>query len=602
LADYLFFQIVILAVASIAAQWFAWRLHIPAIIFLLAIGFVLGPMTHAVEPELLLSDLFEPAISAAVAIILFEGSLQLHLKELRETRRAVRHVIFLGAPIGWALISLAAHYIAGLEWPVAVTLGGILIVTGPTVIMPMLRQARLSPGVGGILKWEGIVNDPLGVILAILSYEYFVATTEGQAGMGFFLENGTTLIAVIFVSFLLARLIKFLFERGHMPEYLKAPFLLSAVLTLFFACNMLLHESGLIAVTILGLTLTNIHTASIEDIKRFKETITLLLVSGVFILLTANLDVRVLMDLSWQSMVFVAALLFVIRPLTFLLCSFGTHMSRQEILLAGLIAPRGIVCAAMAGVIGPLLVEAGFEDGNKIVPIAFAVVVISVVLHSLMIKPLAQKLKLTSKEMNGVILAGVMPWSIQLAEILQSRNVPVMLVDDDWNALAKARLADIPVYYGELLSEETEFVLEFNKYNTLIAATPNSAYNALVLEKFGYEYGRERVFHVNNTDDSALAEHRKISTEIQGRPFVGKNVTLFSLSEKYAKGWRFRSTRVGKPEKDGPLLMPEENETCMIIGSISKTGLTTFYSEGSDSRPAPKEEDLVIVFEKQDEE
>lgn len=598
MADFLALQIVIIALAAIAAQWVAWRLHIPAIIFLLGLGFVLGPMAGFIRPDLLMGDLLKPFIAAAVAIILFEGSLQLQFRELRETRHAVRHIIFLGAPIGWAFISLAAYYIAGLQWPVAITLGGILVVTGPTVIMPLLRQARLDSRVGSILKWEGIVNDPVGVIFAILSYEYFVAAKSGHAGSAFFIEHGITLAFIVILSFALAHLIKRIFERGHMPEYLKTLFLLSVVLTLFFGCGFLLHESGLIAVTVLGLTLGNILTTSLQDIKRFKETMTIMLVSGVFILLTADLDASALLNLDWRGVLFIIALLFIIRPLTFLICSIGTQMTRQEILLAGLIAPRGVVCAAMAGVIGPLLTEAGFKDGDKILPVAFAVVVVSVVLHSLMIKPLARRLKLTSDETNGLIIAGAYPWSIQLAETLKARNVPVMLVDSDWLALSKARLADIPVYYGELLSEETEFALEFNKYNTLIAATPNPAYNALICEKFGHDYGKERTFRID-PEDGELSARRQISTAMQGRAFVSKALTLSSLLHKYYDGWRFRTTRVGKPDKGSDLIVPEESEGRILIGIISKSGMLTFHSQPPSSRVTAKEDEFVILLEKE---
>lgn len=590
-------QIIILSIAIIAAQWTAWRVHVPAIIFLLGAGFMLGPVTGLIKPDILLGDLMKPFVATAVAIILFEGSLQLRFKELRETRRAVRHVIFLGAPIGWILISLAAHYIAGLEWAVAITLGGMLVVTGPTVIMPMLRQARLNPRAGAILKWEGIVNDPIGILFAILSYEYFVSAKNGTVNTAFYIEHGLAIILVGVLSFLLAHVIKRIFERGYIPEYLKTPFILSTVIALFFACDYILHESGLIAVTVLGLTLANIHTSSIEEIKRFKETITIMLVSGVFILLTADLDASVMLNINWQGALFIAALLFVIRPIIFFICSIGTQMTRNEILLTGLIAPRGVVCAAMAGVIGPLLTEAGFEDGNKILPIAFAVVVISVILHSLMIKPLARRLKLTSDETNGVIIAGSYPWSIQLAEALKSRNVPVMIIDNDWSALGKARLADIPVYYGELLSEETEFALEFNIYNTLIAATTNPAYNALVCEKFGYEYGTERMFNVNIAKTDIASRH-KIASHVQARPLVSKEFTLDDADQKYADGWRFRTMRIGRPEKDADLIIPPQTENCIHIGVISKTGLISFYTSYAASKITPKEDEYMIVMEK----
>lgn len=589
-------QIIMISVAIIAAQWTAWRLQIPAIIFLLAFGFILGPIGGLVQPDILMGDLFRPFVAAAVAIILFEGSLQLHFKELRETQRAVRRIIFLGAPVGWALISCGAYYIAGLEWAVSVTLGGILIVTGPTVIMPLLRQARLDPRAGSVLKWEGIVNDPVGVIFAILAYEYFVAAKEGHAGAAFFVENGLMVVSVVLASFLAGHLIKRFFVRGNIPEYLKTPFLLCFVVALFFGCDYLVHESGLIAVTVLGVTLANIYASSLEDIKRFKETITIMLVSGVFILLTADLDARVLLELNWRGALFILTLLFMIRPLTFFLCSFGTHMTHREILLTGLIAPRGVVCAAMAGVIGPLLVEAGFADGDKILPIAFAVVVVSVVLHSLMIKPLARYLDLTSDDINGVMIVGAYPWSIQLAETLQGRNVPVILIDNDWNALSKARLADIPVYYGELLSEETEFSLELGNYNSLIAATPNPAYNALICEQFGSEFGRERTFRID-PDNVEQSSRQKISEAVQGQSLISDDFTLGDIWRKYQNGWRFRITRVGRTNKDSELIIPEENDNRVHIGMISKAGVVTFYSDDPSARIEPKEDEFLIILQ-----
>ncbi len=594
--EFLALQIVMISLASIAAQWTAWRLHVPAIIFLLGLGFLLGPASGLVRPDLLMGDLLKPFVAASVSIILFEGALQLHFKELHESRKAVRRVIFLGAPLGWVLISLGAHYIAALEWPVAITLGGILVVTGPTVIMPMLRQARLNPRVGSILKWEGIVNDCIGVIFAIIAYEYFIAAENNFSGPIFFIEYGLILLGVGLISFGLAYVVKAIFERGYMPEYLRTPFIISLVLSLFFACDYVLHESGLLAVTILGLTLANNSTYSMQGIKHFKETITIMLVSAVFILLTADLDASVLLMLNWQGMAFIAALLFIIRPLTIFICSIGTEMSRQELILAGLIAPRGVVCAAMAGVLGPLLTEAGFEDGEKLLPIAFALVVISVVLHSLMIKPLARRLNLTSSETNGIIIAGAFPWSIQLAEALKARDIPVMLVDNDWSTLAKARLADIPVYYGELLSEETEYALEFNKYNTLLAATPNAAYNALVCEKFGYDYGTERVFRVM-PDEGDLSARKRLSNGIQGRPFVSESLTLLSLWEKYQNGWRFKTSRVGRPEKGGDLIIPEENDNRILLGSLSKSGVLSLYAKDQSFRVQPKEDEYIIMME-----
>lgn len=587
-------QIVIIAVAAIVAQWTAWRFHIPAIVFLLGFGFVLGPGLDVLQPDLLMGDLLRPAIAASVAIILFEGSLQLRFSELRSAQRALWHVILIGAPLGWFLLATAAHYIAGLSWATSITLGGMLIVTGPTVIIPMLRQARLLPRVGAILKWEGIINDPIGIILAVLSFEYFVSQSKGADMTVFAVENASAIVMISLASFLAAHAIKYIFERGHVPEYLKAPFLLTFVLLMFFGSNAFLHESGLISVTILGMTLTNIHHESLEEIKRFKETVTLLLISGVFLLLTADLDVSVLLEIGWRDLAFVFALIFLLRPLTMFVCAIGTKLSLKETILIGWIAPRGVVCAAMAGIFGPLLVEAGFEDGAKLLPIAFLVVVLTVFFHGLSIKPVAKRLGLVTKENNGLLISGGHPWTIQLAETLKTREIPVMIVDTNWHVLSKARLANIPVHYGELLSEETEHSLEFNAYTTLLAAHYNKAYSALACYNFSHEFGQERVFYVN-VEDKEVPESQQITQSILGEVWVDNAVTLSSMWERFNDGWRFKISRIGENPETNEMILPNVGDG-IVAGYITKNNILRFYTGGKDNIYTPKVGDYCLTF------
>lgn len=592
----LLYQIAIIALASIGAQWIGWKLHLPAIVFLLLFGFALGPLTGLVQPDILMGDLMQPALGAAVAIILFEASLNLRFREIREVRRAVKRIVFLGAPVGWLFISLGAYYIGGLGWPVAITLGGFLIVTGPTVIIPLLHNARLNPRVASILRWEGIINDPLGVIFAILAYEYFVySKSPDLTGVDFLAYFGTSLIVISFASYIFGRFTAYALERGYMPEFLKTPFLMSCVIALFTIGNAFVHESGLIAVTIYGMTLGNVRMASIEEIKRFKETITLMLVSGVFILLTADLDPAVLLQIDIRGALFVLALIFVIRPSTIFLASLGSHMSWQEVVLVSWIAPRGVVCAAISGVLGPLLVNAGFEDGEKILPLAFALVILTVLLHSFTLKPLARRLQLAADRAGGLIIVGASDWTIQLAEALIARDVPVILVDTSWHHLRPARLANIPVYYGEFLSEETEFNLELNRYGTLLAATDNSAYNTLVCNAFAPELGRENVYQVSAHEEGG-SERKKMPNTLQGRTFVGPEKDYISWWYNFFDGWRFRATRPnpeeGAESKGGGY--NEDND--ILIGVIGKNGVLGFRTP--DFTPQIKEGDLLLLFSK----
>ncbi len=595
---HLMLQLVMVGVGAIGAQWLAWRLRLPAILFLLVIGFVLGPLGGVLQPHALFGPVLEPLVSAAVAIILFEGALQLNLREIKESRRSIAHVILIGGSLCWVMTSLAAHYVGGMQWAAATVLGGMLIVTGPTVVIPMLRHARLNKRVSSVLKWESIVNDALGVLAAVLAYEFFLASSgEGVTpGGSFFILKALSLMAVLAGSFVASFTITQLFEKGWVPEYLKAPFLLVFVIALFYLSNQLLYESGLIAVTILGVMLTNIYEQSIEEVKRFKETITILLVSGVFILLTADLNLEVMKAMDWRAVGFVLALLFVIRPVIMLLCSVGTKLTWREALFVGWIAPRGVVLAVLAGILGPMLVEAGYEDGAQILPIAMMVVIVTVTLSSFMIGPLANELKLSSPAGNGLVITGAHLWSVQLAELLQSHRIKVMIVDNNYTALREARLANIPTYYGDLLSEEAHNDLDMNQYDTLLAATYSPAYNAFAKETMGREWGRERVLGVS-IEKAEKSGRTKLSRHLRGSRWGSESLTAERLEALFEEGWRFRIMR---PDPSQAIAMLQEGETKMVMGLLSKSGKLQFYSADRIHRLTLKEDDSLIVFEKRD--
>ncbi len=584
-------QIVLISFASIVAQWAGWKLKLPAIVFLLLFGFVLGPALGVIRPQELMGDFLRPAVTVAVAIILFEGSLQLKLREVSDIKAAVRHIVFIGAPLGWALIAAAAHYVAGMSVPVAVVFGGMLVVTGPTVVVPMLRHARLNPRVSSILKWEGIVNDPLGVVFAVLAYEYFhFYQTTSASGLSFYLQYGLILLVMLGLSHAAGRGAAFLLERGWMPEYLKAPFLVSAVLALYAGCDLALQESGLIAIVVFGMTLANVRISSIEEIRRFKETVTLLLVSGVFILLTANLDPHLLLTINARGALFILLLLFVLRPLTIAVASIGTNMTAKETLFVGWIAPRGVVCAAMAGVMQPLLVDAGFQGAEQVLPLAFGIVVVTVILHSFSVRFLAKKLDLAVEHSGGLIIVGAADWTIQLAETLQGGGIPVVLADTSWRRLKQARLANVPVYFGEILSEEAEYNMELNRYGALLAATDNDAYNFLLCNTYAPLLGREHVFQMSAGLESD-AERKKVATSLQGRVFVAQERNHDDWWRSFAMGWRFRLTSLNPNENDGVFTL-RENE--LLAGVIDKAGVLSCTSP--EYTPAVTKDDQVLVY------
>ncbi len=589
-------QISWIAFFSILAQWLGWKFKTPAIVFLLMGGFLAGPVLSVVQPEILLGDLLQPIISLAVGIILFEGALNLNFKEIRQARASIRQVIIVGGPLAWFLTTFALHYVAGLSLPVACTFGALLIVTGPTVIMPLLKNAHLKERPASILKWEGIINDPIGAVLAILCYEFFrLNAVENMNLSGFFTGTILAIVMIIFFGTMFAYAISWLFNHDAIPEYLKPTFLLSSVLIYFVICNSIQHDFGLIGVTILGVALANMGITSIEELKKFKETISIMLVSSVFILLTAKIDPAILFSIDWRGFTFIALLLFVIRPITMFASSLGTKMDWKEIVLMGWIAPRGIVCAAVAGVLGPSLVAIGYQDGQQILALAFAIVLFTVFAHGLTAKPFGKKLGLAYAGKDSLIIVGASEWALQFAKTLKSREVDVMIADKNWHALRGARLSDIPVYYGEILSEETEYHLELARYNAILALSNNPAYNALVCNMFIHEYGRDNVYQFLPHEEDEH-ERRQIAHTIRGRTFGRPEMDFWDISGEFMQGWRFRATRVGQQKNFDALLKNIEEEQVKVIGHISPKGRLDLRTPKTLENF--EEEDVLILFEK----
>ncbi len=549
-------QIALIGVLGIGAQWVAWRTQLPAIVILLATGFIVGPALGLIEPSDTFGELLSPVISVAVAIILFEGGLTLNFAEIRETSPAVRRVIFYGAPVTWGLAYLAAHHLAGLSEPTAAIIGGIMVVTGPTVIMPLLRQAALPKRPASLLRWEAIIADPIGALFAIVAYEATIAITEGHSLLEIAFRLGGAVVFGSLIAFVLARLIAFAFVRGLVPEFLKAPILLVAVIAAFAATNMILEEAGLLTVTVMGIVLANTRLRSLEELRRFKEIVSVILVSGLFIVLTATPSLGDLTVIGPRDLLFLVALLFVIRPLVVMTSTIGTKLTLAERAICAWIAPRGVVAVAVAGFFAQSLMSHGIPDAERLVPLTFLVVVATVVLHGFSIRPLALALKLSAREAPGILFVGGSPWTTAFARKAQEYKMPVLLADTNWNHLSRARREGVPVYYGEILSEAAEHRLDMSQYAILIAATDNDAYNALVCTDLGPEMGRSNVFQLGRTkiqqpngtgEDGAKASassRHELHFTVGGGSILPEGVTLSELNRRIASGWEFTRTRL----------------------------------------------------------
>lgn len=588
----LVFAFAIIGILGIGAQWVAWRTNQPAIVLMAIAGVMAGPVLGLFSPadlppgtppmEALFGEFYRPIIAVAVAVILFEGGLQLNFSEIRGLRQGVQRLVFPGVLIAWGLGALAAHKIAGLSLPVAFLFGGIMVVTGPTVIIPLLRQSKLNPRPATLLKWEGIVNDPVGALAAVLVFE-FVAY-GGQHGTWVEIVGSIVLASVLSAAlgYAIGRFAAAAFRRGWVPEFLKPPVLLTLVLICFELANLLQHEAGLLAVTAMGITMANSKIASINELRLFKENIAVLLVSGVFIILTANLTFESIRSLDWNVFWFIMVMLFVVRPLTVFISTIGAGLPFKERLLVGWIAPRGIVAVAVSSFFGAALADAGFADGEKLIPLAFAMVFATVVAHGFTIGPLAKALGLASKERPGVLIAGASPFSISLAAKLKEMEIPVIVADASWRRLKPARLADVPTYYGEILSEVTEHHLDLNRYGYLLALSGNEAHNALVSTDLAPEMGRAAIFQVNarGKDED---DRQALSYTLQGRTFLHSGIALDELLRRHYSGWIFQRTRLTDEYPPEKYLADLGKDYELVL--LSRKGVLSFASQEVDLEP-----------------
>lgn len=585
--------LVLVAVLGVLAQWVAWRIRIPAIILLLGAGLLAGPLTGFVRPTEDFGRLLGPVVGLSVALILFEGGLSLRWYELRTAARGVRRLVFPAVPIAWGLGTLAAHFVGGISWPVSLLLGAILVVTGPTVILPLLRHARLKRRPASYLKWEGILNDPIGALLAVLVFQYFSHTGEGTATgdllLGVLLTAAMAAVLGIGGGFVLGAALR----RGFVPEYLKAPVLLASALLVTEAANLVQHEAGLAAATVLGIVLGNRRLPSMEEIRRFKEYVAVLLVSAVFVLLTAGLDPALLLELSARNWLLLVALLVVVRPATVLVSTIGAGMELPERLLVAWIAPRGIVAAAVAAAFAPALVEHGYGDARLLVPLVFSFVFLTVTLHGLTIGWLGRRLGLAAGGRSGVLLVGGSPFSVELARELVAGGVPVLLADSSWHRLRPARMAGIPVRFGEIVSERSEETLDAAELSVLLALTSSDAYNALVCTRFASEFGRDRVFQLPLLD-SKEDDPRGLHHALRGSIAFGPGARYEDLVSRHYRGWEIRRTKITEAYRDEQARLGAGEESIRLL-LVRDSGEVAIETERAPVAPAPGDVLLTLA-------
>ncbi|MGM8936530.1 cation:proton antiporter [Pseudomonas neustonica] len=535
-----------IALVSLICQLMAWRLRLPAILFLLLIGIVVGPVLGVIKPDEFLGDLLFPIVSLCVALILFEGSLTLKFEQLKETGPVVRKLVTVGALVTWGVISLACYWLIGLDVALSALFGALVVVTGPTVVVPMLRTLRATPRISKVLRWEGILIDPIGALLAVLVYEWIVSQAAGHNGfmasLLIFVEViGVGAIAGILGGFLMATAMR----RRWVPEYLEVLASLALVLVMFSVSNEIAHESGLLTVTIMGIWLANAKGIDIEEILVFKEHLSVLLISGLFILLAARLDLDALLALGLPALALLAVIQFVARPLAVWISSIGSELSWQERAMVAWVGPRGIVAAAVSALFALRLEQSGYEDAALVSALTFAVIIGTVVFQSATARSVAGLLKVTEPERRGILLIGANQVSRALGEVLQRLEVPLLVVDTHWDSVRQARMKGLRTLRGNPLSATVDSNLDLAGLGTLLTLTPEREWNALLNQHFRRDFPAHRIFTVRN-ERAGTNERMQISSKHEGLPFGEEGLTFGKLSSLISQGARFKATTLSE--------------------------------------------------------
>ncbi len=577
---------------GISAQWLAWRTKLPAILLLLVFGIIAGPVTGWINPDELLGDILSPFVSISVAIILFEGGLSLRMAEFRKIGGVVIKLMTIGLIITWSLAAIAAYYLLGLSIEIAVLFGAILIVTGPTVIIPLLRQVRPTENTGSILKWEGIVNDPIGAMMAVLVYEILLTGGFTNMDASSVLVIATTIIDGSFIGALGAGILYIMLKKHWIPEYLQNPITLMIVIASFTISNLLQHESGLLAVTIMGILLANQKSAKVKHIIEFKENLQVLLISALFILLASRLQISDLAYFNFQSGLFILALLVVVRPVSIYAATWGSNLTLQEKTFLAWMAPRGIVAAAISAIFALRLEQEGFADAEKLVPYTFVVIIATVTVYGLSANPVARLLKVAKPQPNGVLFLGAHSWSLDLACQLQELGLKVMVADSNWENISKARKRNLETYHGNILSEFAMDEINFDGIGKLFALTQNDEVNALASIRFAEIFGSSNVFQL---PQSAISIHKESeTTEALGGRILFSNEWNHSAIEDF----------MSNPNQLALYRITDGFNLKNFTKKLGKNGLIVAVLNGQDNLlansldnpPTTQLGDLIVIF------
>jgi CPA1 family monovalent cation:H+ antiporter len=579
------FTLGLIGLIGFLCQWLSQKVKLPAILFLLLSGILAGPTLGLIDPNELFGNMLFPFISLSVAVILFEGALTLKRQELKGIGRPVQNMVTIGVLVNGSIMCVATHYVIGLSWSLSALFGALMVVTGPTVIMPMLKAIRPNRKIADVLRWEGIVIDPIGALIAVLVFEWIAVQNKTAEFSEIFTVFGGTVAVGLAIGIVAGYLFGLLLRHHYIPEKLHNFSSLAIVCFVFAASDTLMHESGLLAVTVMGVLLANMKDVHINAILEFKEDLTVVFVSALFIVLAARLNFAGFAALGWSALLLLLIMQFIARPLKVALSFRGSDFTLKEKALVAWIGPRGIVAAAVSAVFALRLEELGVPDAEKLVPLAFLIIIGTVVLQSLTGGPLARALGVAMPKTYGLVVIGANPFSLALTEALNKIDVETVICDTNWELLSRARILGINTYYGNPSSEHADIHLNLSPYGYMLGLSNHFEYNVTQANGFRDDFGARNVFILPPNQSTERFHKHVASPHNSGRLLFNEDSTHLHLKKQINSGAGIRITEFS--ETYSYKEWRTDNQAALILMAVKPNGDLTFNTLDHDLKVSP---------------
>ena len=579
-----------IVILGILAQWVAWRFKIPAILPLILVGLLVGPIAAEflsedgkkwIEPiwngetGLFPGDSLYYFVSLAISIILFEGGLTLKRNEVKNVGPVITKLITVGAVITFFGAGVSAHFLFGLSWELSFLFSGLIIVTGPTVITPILRNIPLKKDLSAVLKWEGILIDPIGALVAVLVFEFI--SVEGDSGFTktAFMEFGKIVLFGTTFGFTFAHGLAFAINKKFIPHYLLNVVSLSVVLLVFVESEIFAHESGLLAVVVMGMVLGNGKLENLKELLYFKESLSVLLISILFILLAANINIEDLYLLcNWETIALFLIVVLIIRPLAVFASAQGSNLKLNERLFVSWVGPRGIVAAGIASLFGSKLMKQGVEGAEYITPLVFMIVLGTVLLNATTARFFAKIVGVFLTKSDGILIVGASKVSRLLAQYLDNNGRNVVVIDSNQTNIEKAREMGLEAISTDIYTNTLNDNIELNDVGYLMALTGSSDINRYAINKFGKQFGENGSFRLvskeemrdeNNNPKEGLFSHTDDYESLTNvsKKYPSVQEVLIENKEHYQG-----IVELTKSDKDIiPIFLKDTNDELIIISS-----------------------------------